>query len=140
LDQRRSSDQNPRGCTSPSHGAPTHFEKPGEPDVPAADPGRRHQHHHNNNQPEDHEDAIDEDEVSGAGGTLGGYLPIRRAAPKIIDCGGVVARCSKCGLPLEHFSDEDLALAVLVLTTFVRREPALAAPNLPEIIVTIARS
>ncbi|CAG0916657.1 unnamed protein product [Notodromas monacha] len=83
------------------------------------------------------EEEDEDDDVSGAV-TLGGYLPIRRAAPKIIDCGGVVARCSKCGLPLEHFSDEDLALAVLVLTTFIRREPALAAPNLPEIIVTIA--
>ncbi|XP_057379206.1 protein unc-79 homolog [Daphnia carinata] len=43
-------------------------------------------------------------------------------------------RCSKCNAPFEEFSEEELGLCIVIISTFVHREPALAAPMLPEIL------
>ncbi|CAK1545778.1 unnamed protein product [Leptosia nina] len=48
-------------------------------------------------------------------------------------------RCSECGSSVEQYSDEELGLCVIVLGTFVRREPAAAAPMLPALLHTVTR-
>ncbi|XP_063983209.1 protein unc-79 homolog isoform X2 [Diachasmimorpha longicaudata] len=47
------------------------------------------------------------------------------------DC--IYDRCSECGTIKEEYSDEELGLCIITLGTFIHREPALAAPLLPDI-------
>ncbi|KAK0097709.1 hypothetical protein PV326_014335 [Microctonus aethiopoides] len=48
-------------------------------------------------------------------------------------------RCSECGTINEEYSDEELGLCIITLGTFIHREPALAAPLLPEILGIITK-
>ncbi|XP_021924860.1 protein unc-79 homolog isoform X4 [Zootermopsis nevadensis] len=50
----------------------------------------------------------------------------------------VYERCSECGTVKEEYSDEELGLCIIILGTFIHREPALAAPLLPEILSVVA--
>jgi hypothetical protein len=50
----------------------------------------------------------------------------------------LVYRCSECGTIKEEYSDEELGLCIIILGTFIHREPALAAPLLPEILTVVA--
>ena len=43
-------------------------------------------------------------------------------------------RCPKCNAPFEEFSEEELGMCIVILSTFVHREPSLAASMLPEIL------
>ncbi|XP_046405195.1 protein unc-79 homolog isoform X2 [Ischnura elegans] len=51
----------------------------------------------------------------------------------------VYERCCECGSVREEYSDEELGLCIIVLGTFVHREPALAAPLLPEVLRIVAK-
>lgn len=53
------------------------------------------------------------------------------------DC--ICERCSDCGAMKEEYSDDELGLLVISLGTFIHREPALAAPFLPEILTIVAK-
>ncbi|XP_047487267.1 protein unc-79 homolog [Penaeus chinensis] len=53
------------------------------------------------------------------------------------DC--MVYRCMECGEILEEFSNDDLGLCIIILSTFVYRQPGLAAPLLPRMLKTVAR-
>ncbi|CAG9855370.1 unnamed protein product [Phyllotreta striolata] len=53
------------------------------------------------------------------------------------DC--VTERCSECGLVKEEYSDEEIGLCIVILGTFIHREPALAAPMLPDILSIVAK-
>lgn len=48
-------------------------------------------------------------------------------------------RCSECGIIREEYSDDEMGLCIIVIGTFVHREPALAAPILHEILSVIAK-
>lgn len=48
-------------------------------------------------------------------------------------------RCSECGTIKEEYSDEELGLCIITLGTFIHREPALAAPLLPEILGIVTK-
>ncbi|XP_074099660.1 UNC-79 domain-containing protein isoform X1 [Cotesia typhae] len=48
-------------------------------------------------------------------------------------------RCSECGTIKEEYSDEELGLCIITLGTFIHREPALAAPMLPEILTIVTK-
>ncbi|CAH2054946.1 unnamed protein product, partial [Iphiclides podalirius] len=48
-------------------------------------------------------------------------------------------RCAECGTALEQYSDEELGLCVIVLATFVHREPAAAAAMLPAFLHSVSR-
>lgn len=50
-----------------------------------------------------------------------------------------IPRCSECGAIREEYSDEELGLCIVVLGTFIHREPSLAAPMLPEMLSSIAK-
>ncbi|KAJ8981492.1 hypothetical protein NQ317_007018 [Molorchus minor] len=53
------------------------------------------------------------------------------------DC--VNERCSECGTVKEEYSDEEIGLCIVTLGTFIHREPALAAPMLPDILSIVAK-
>ncbi|XP_068237998.1 protein unc-79 homolog isoform X5 [Palaemon carinicauda] len=53
------------------------------------------------------------------------------------DC--IVHRCMECAEIIEEFSNEDLGLCIIILSTFVYRQPGLAAPLLPRMLKTVAR-
>lgn len=48
-------------------------------------------------------------------------------------------RCSECGTIIEEYSDEEIGLCIIILGTFIHREPALAAPMLPDILSIVAK-
>lgn len=50
----------------------------------------------------------------------------------------VTDRCSECGATIEQYTDEEMGLSIIALGTFVHREPALAAPMLPDILSVVA--
>lgn len=52
----------------------------------------------------------------------------------------VADRCSECGVLLEEYSDEEIGIMIIILGTYIHREPALAAPYLPEILTTVTKS
>ncbi|RXG72915.1 Protein unc-79-like protein [Armadillidium vulgare] len=51
----------------------------------------------------------------------------------------IVFICMECGESLEEFSNEDLGLCIIILSTFVHREAGLAAPLLPRMLKTVSR-
>ena len=53
------------------------------------------------------------------------------------DC--ICSRCSECGSMLEEYSDEEIGLLIINLATFIHREPAMAAPFLPEILTCVSK-
>lgn len=53
------------------------------------------------------------------------------------DC--VCERCSECGAMKEEYSDDEIGLLIISLGTFIHREPALAAPFLPEILAIVSK-
>lgn len=48
-------------------------------------------------------------------------------------------RCAECGMVIEQYSDEEIGLCIITLGTFIHREPALAAPMLPDILSIVAK-
>ncbi|KAJ8708993.1 hypothetical protein PYW07_008819 [Mythimna separata] len=48
-------------------------------------------------------------------------------------------RCAECGTAVEQYSDEELGLCIIVLATFVHREPAAAAGMLPQLLHNVSR-
>ncbi|XP_055384456.1 protein unc-79 homolog isoform X2 [Condylostylus longicornis] len=53
------------------------------------------------------------------------------------DC--VCLRCSECGSMIEEYSDEEIGLLIIILGTFIHREPSMAAPFLPEILTCVSK-
>ncbi|KAF8766719.1 Protein unc-79 like protein [Argiope bruennichi] len=51
----------------------------------------------------------------------------------------VIERCTECGAVIEEYSDEEIGLCIVILSTFVHREPAMAAPLLPKMLRIVAR-
>ncbi|XP_038110172.1 protein unc-79 homolog isoform X9 [Culex quinquefasciatus] len=51
----------------------------------------------------------------------------------------ICERCSECGAIKEEYTDEEMGIMLIILGTFIHREPALAAPFLPEILTIISR-
>ena len=48
------------------------------------------------------------------------------------------SRCSDCGQVREDYTEEELGLCVVVLATFVHREPSLAACLLPDMLRAVS--
>ncbi|CAH2007924.1 unnamed protein product [Acanthoscelides obtectus] len=47
--------------------------------------------------------------------------------------------CSECGCIKQEYSDEEIGLCIVILGTFIHREPALAAPLLPDVLSIVAK-
>jgi len=48
-------------------------------------------------------------------------------------------KCSNCGNVLEDFSEEEIGMCIVILGTYIHREPEMAAPILPEILKLVAK-
>ena len=48
-------------------------------------------------------------------------------------------RCTKCGMPKEEYSEDEIGQCITILGTFIHQEPSLVAPLLPEILLTVSR-
>lgn len=48
-------------------------------------------------------------------------------------------RCGKCSNVIEEFSEEEMGMCMVILRTYVHREPGMAAPMLPEMLKLVAR-
>ena len=51
----------------------------------------------------------------------------------------VYERCSRCGHVLEQFSEEEIGMCIIIMGTYVHREPSLAAPILPEMLRLVSK-
>lgn len=51
----------------------------------------------------------------------------------------VVDRCSECGAAKEQYGDEEIGILIIILGTFIHREPQLAAPFMPEILTIVSK-
>lgn len=51
----------------------------------------------------------------------------------------VVDRCSECGAAKEEYGDEEIGILIIILGTFIHREPQLAAPFMPEILTIVSK-
>ena len=51
----------------------------------------------------------------------------------------MVDRCTNCGAVREEYAEDEVGHCIIILNTFISREPALAAPLLPEILLTVSR-
>ncbi|KAM8704273.1 hypothetical protein ACLKA7_008814 [Drosophila subpalustris] len=51
----------------------------------------------------------------------------------------IVERCSDCGALIEEYTDEEIGILIVILGTFIHREPAMAAPFLPEVLTITSR-
>ena len=50
-----------------------------------------------------------------------------------------VDRCPKCHAVLESYDEDCLSMCIVALSTFIHREPALAAPLLFDMLESVAR-
>lgn len=55
------------------------------------------------------------------------------------DEGVIHQRCTKCSHVIEEFSEEEIGMCIVILRTYVHRNPELAAPLLPEMLNLVAR-
>uniref|UniRef100_A0A915IDA1 Uncoordinated protein 79 n=1 Tax=Romanomermis culicivorax TaxID=13658 RepID=A0A915IDA1_ROMCU len=51
----------------------------------------------------------------------------------------VSLRCTQCNVPYEMYDEDTLALAVVCLSTAVHRDPAMCAPHLLRILISVSR-
>ena len=49
-------------------------------------------------------------------------------------------RCSSCHSLMTEYEEEDAVLCIVVLSTFIHRDPELAAPILMDMLITVSRS
>lgn len=52
----------------------------------------------------------------------------------------MVERCPECNVVLEQYDDETIGLCIIVLATYIHREPSLATPLLLESLIAVSRS
>lgn len=51
----------------------------------------------------------------------------------------VCDRCMECGAVREIYTDEEMGLFLIIIGTFIHREPAIAAPYLPDILQIVSK-
>jgi len=63
----------------------------------------------------------------------------KKISPNRYSEGAMVERCSDCNAVLEQYDDETIGLSIVVLATYIHREPSLATPMLLESLIVVAR-
>lgn len=66
------------------------------------------------------------------------HSPITQSSRRVGDY-TIVDRCSDCGAVIEEYTDEEIGIFIVILGTFIHREPAMAAPFLPEVLTITSR-
>ena len=67
------------------------------------------------------------------------FMPVYKQSQLRIGEDTVIDRCSFCGAITEKYTESELSLSLVVINTFVHRDPQLAAPILPEIFIVASR-
>ncbi|XP_055852716.1 protein unc-79 homolog isoform X5 [Episyrphus balteatus] len=80
----------------------------------------------------------DESDMDDEGATNGSQSDHKPSQSRVGDyC--VCERCGECGAMLEEYNDEEVGILIIILGTFIHREPAMAAPFLPEILTIVSK-
>ncbi|KAL9895818.1 UNC-79 domain-containing protein isoform 2-T3 [Glossina fuscipes fuscipes] len=87
--------------------------------------------------PDEQFDELEDGQENG-GTQQSGHQPNRVSTRRVGDY-AVCERCSECGALIEEYTDEEVGLLIVILGTFIHREPAMAAPFLPEILTITAK-
>ncbi|XP_050316965.1 protein unc-79 homolog isoform X7 [Bactrocera neohumeralis] len=88
--------------------------------------------------PEELDDDLDDGIENGNGHTGAAAQPNRVSTRRVGDY-TICDRCTDCGALIEEYTDEDIGILIVILGTFIHREPAMAAPFLPEILTITSR-
>ncbi|XP_034664277.1 protein unc-79 homolog isoform X1 [Drosophila subobscura] len=86
---------------------------------------------------DDGEDGVGE--ATNGHGTSHGTAHVPRGSARRVGDYTIVERCSDCGAHIEEYTDEEIGIFIVILGTFIHREPAMAAPFLPEILTMTSR-
>ncbi|XP_022215822.2 protein unc-79 homolog isoform X4 [Drosophila obscura] len=78
-------------------------------------------------------------EATNGHGTSHGAAHVPRGSARRVGDYTIVERCSDCGAHIEEYTDEEIGIFIVILGTFIHREPAIAAPFLPEILTMTSR-
>lgn len=65
--------------------------------------------------------------------------PTKKPLPNRHSENAMVERCQDCSAVLEQYDDEIIGLSVVVLATYIHREPSLATPMLLESLIAVSR-
>ncbi|XP_053376174.1 protein unc-79 homolog isoform X2 [Mercenaria mercenaria] len=65
--------------------------------------------------------------------------PTKKPVPNRHSENAMVERCQDCSAILEQYDDEIIGLSVVVLATYIHREPSLATPMLLESLIAVSR-
>ncbi|XP_014089555.2 protein unc-79 homolog isoform X6 [Bactrocera oleae] len=87
---------------------------------------------------EELDDDLDDGIENGNGHISAATQPNRVSTRRVGDY-TICDRCSDCGALIEEYTDEDIGILIVILGTFIHREPAMAAPFLPEILTISSR-
>lgn len=63
----------------------------------------------------------------------------KKISPNRYSESAMVERCADCNAILEQYDDETIGLCVVVLATYIHREPSLATPMLLESLIVVSR-
>uniref|UniRef100_A0A1A9ZXT2 Protein unc-79 homolog n=1 Tax=Glossina pallidipes TaxID=7398 RepID=A0A1A9ZXT2_GLOPL len=88
--------------------------------------------------PDEQFDELEDAQENGGTQQQSGHQPNRVSTRRVGDY-TVCERCSECGALIEEYTDEEVGLLIVILGTFIHREPAMAAPFLPEILTITAK-
>ncbi|XP_036332952.1 protein unc-79 homolog isoform X7 [Rhagoletis pomonella] len=88
--------------------------------------------------PEELDDDAEESNENGNGHSSAAAQPNRVSTRRVGDY-TICDRCTDCGALIEEYTDEDIGILIVILGTFIHREPAMAAPFLPEILTLTSR-
>ncbi|XP_033232348.1 protein unc-79 homolog isoform X4 [Drosophila pseudoobscura] len=78
-------------------------------------------------------------EATNGHGTSHGTAHVPRGSARRVGDYTIVERCSDCGAHIEEYTDEEIGIFIVILGAFIHREPAMAAPFLPEILTMTSR-
>ncbi|XP_017847937.1 protein unc-79 homolog isoform X11 [Drosophila busckii] len=87
----------------------------------------------------DHDDDADEAAETSNGHTHTIATAQQRGSSRRVGDYTIVERCSDCGAVIEEYTDEEIGIFIVILGTFIHREPAMAAPFLPEVLTMTSR-
>ncbi|KAH8292441.1 hypothetical protein KR054_009926 [Drosophila jambulina] len=88
-------------------------------------------------EPDDDADEIGAETTNGHGAQSTSHAG--RGSSRRVGDYTIVERCSDCGAHIEEYTDEEIGIFIVILGTFIHREPAMAAPFLPEILTMTSR-
>ncbi|XP_032588407.1 protein unc-79 homolog isoform X6 [Drosophila mojavensis] len=88
---------------------------------------------------EEHDEEGEDSPEATNGHTAHSTAQAQRGSSRRVGNYTIVDRCSDCGAVIEEYTDEEIGIFIVILGTFIHREPAIAAPFLPEVLTMTSR-